>query len=79
MNPRNMIYLNPGVYQMLESELVNLVHRIVKERCERQDLELKAAASGVPQRLYDTLSAFSNQESLPASFDDGCRRASIFL
>ena len=46
---------------MLESELVNLVHRIVKERCERQDLELKAAASGVPQRLYDTLSAFSNQ------------------
>ena len=46
---------------MLPSELVNLVQEVVGRRCERQNIELKRASQGTPERLYDTLSSFSNQ------------------
>ena len=46
---------------MLPVELEQLVRDIVRQRCERQNIELKRAARGTPERLYDTLSSFSNQ------------------
>lgn len=46
---------------MLPVELEQLVRDIIRQRCERQNIELKRAAKGTPERLYDTLSSFSNQ------------------
>lgn len=48
---------------MIESELMELIQKIQLMKCETQVLELKAAHSGCPKRLYDTLSSFSNQDS----------------
>lgn len=48
---------------MLESELQNLVASIREAKCEGQRIEVKAARNGAPARLYDTLSAFSNQDA----------------
>ena len=47
---------------MLTEELLDLIEQIRNSKCERQNIELKAAHSGCPQRLYDTLSSFSNQD-----------------
>ena len=47
---------------MLAEELKLLVDDVVNFRCELNSIELKAAAGGTPQRLYNTLSSFSNQE-----------------
>lgn len=41
-------------------ELQQIVQHVLESRCETQTLEIKAAAEGTP-RVYDTLSAFSNQ------------------
>ncbi len=46
---------------MLEEELVQLVNKIISEKCEKQHIELKKASGGTPSKLYDTLSSFSNQ------------------
>jgi ATP-dependent DNA helicase RecG len=46
---------------MLESELIRLVKKITTEKCEKQNLELKKASNGTPEKLYSTLSSFSNQ------------------
>lgn len=47
---------------MLETELLDLVHRIAKEKkFEDNRIELKAARDGIP-KVYDTLSSFSNQD-----------------
>lgn len=46
---------------MLPVELEALVREVVSQKCERQNLELKRAGQGTPERLYDTLSSFSNQ------------------
>ena len=46
---------------MLAEELVKLVSDIINLKCERQNIELKKAAGGTPERLYNTLSSFSNQ------------------
>ncbi len=46
---------------MLEEELVQLVKKIISEKCEKQYIELKKASGGTPTKLYDTLSSFSNQ------------------
>lgn len=46
---------------MLEEELVQLVKKIISQKCEKQHIELKKASGGTPSRLYDTLSSFSNQ------------------
>ena len=50
------------VSKMLANELRELVGRIQKQKSEEQTIELKAANKGTPQRLYDTLSSFSNQD-----------------
>ncbi|HZK70247.1 MAG TPA: ATP-binding protein [Clostridia bacterium] len=47
---------------MLADELIVLVKDIQRNKCEKQNLELKKAAEGCPQRLYNTLSSFSNQD-----------------
>ena len=47
---------------MTETELLEKLRYIRKTRCETRTLEIKAAASGCPKRLYDTLSSFSNQD-----------------
>lgn len=47
---------------MIESELQELVRKIQFMKCETQVIELKAAHKGCPKKLYDSLSAFSNQD-----------------
>lgn len=46
---------------MLPEELIDLAENIIKNKCESQHIELKTAAGGTPERLYDTLSSFTNQ------------------
>ncbi len=46
---------------MLPEELISLVSDILNLKCEKQNIELKKASGGTPQRLYNTLSSFSNQ------------------
>ena len=48
---------------MLAEELLELVARTTRQKCESQVLEVKAAHVDCPKRLYDTLSSFSNQDS----------------
>lgn len=48
---------------MLTQELIQLVERIMRLKAEGQTIEVKAANKGCPQRLYDTLSSFSNQDA----------------
>lgn len=48
---------------MIELELAELIKRVWEMKAEGQTLEIKAAHQGCPRRLYDTLSAFSNQDS----------------
>lgn len=45
---------------MLEGDLVELINKIQRIKCEGQRLELKSAYKGCP-KIYDTLSSFSNQ------------------
>ena len=46
---------------MLEQELIELIKTISEKKREGQHLEIKKAAKGTPEHLYDTLSSFSNQ------------------
>lgn len=46
---------------MLPDELLTIINDVISKRCEMQDIELKKASGGAPQRLYDTLSSFANQ------------------
>ena len=46
---------------MLPEELIKLVYDIKDKKCEMQNIELKKATGGTPQKLYNTLSSFSNQ------------------
>lgn len=46
---------------MLEEEFRNLLEKIQGRKCEEQTLAVKAANKGCPERLYDTFSAFANQ------------------
>lgn len=48
---------------MLKQELIQLANDISRIKAEGQSIEVKAAHKGCPQRLYDTLSSFSNQDS----------------
>ncbi|MDR2356311.1 MAG: putative DNA binding domain-containing protein [Clostridiales Family XIII bacterium] len=43
--------------------MYRLIRTVRAQRCETQTIEVKAAQQGCPSRLYDTLSAFSNQDS----------------
>lgn len=47
---------------MTRDELLDIVDQIQKTKCETRTLEIKAAHTGCPKRLYDTLSSFSNQD-----------------
>jgi ATP-dependent DNA helicase RecG len=46
---------------MLSEELVKVVYDVIDKKCEMQNIELKKAMGGAPQKLYNTLSSFSNQ------------------
>lgn len=46
---------------MTDTELKNLVKKIQSFQAEFQTIEVKRAEGGVPEKLFDTLSAFSNQ------------------
>lgn len=46
---------------MLESELIELIYKIRFQKCESNYIEIKSAKMGCP-RLFDTFSAFSNQQ-----------------
>lgn len=47
---------------MTETDLNELIEIIENQKAETRNIELKAANGGCPKRLYDTLSAFSNQD-----------------
>ena len=47
---------------MIEKELYSLLETIQRRGCEGQTMEVKSAHKGCPEKLYDTLSAFSNQD-----------------
>lgn len=47
---------------MTTEELLEKLELIQKMKCETSTLEIKSAEQGCPQRLYDTLSSFSNQD-----------------
>lgn len=47
---------------MNEADLKLIVDKIQKSQAEFQTVEVKRAQNGVPERLYDTLSSFSNQD-----------------
>ena len=48
---------------MIEVELLELIEKVKAMKTEFQTIECKTAKEGCPKRLYDTLSAFSNQDS----------------
>lgn len=48
---------------MLTEELIELANKVCKQKAEEQTIELKAAHTDCPKKLYDTLSGFSNQDS----------------
>ena len=48
---------------MVEQELRALIQQIQTRGCEEQTTEVKAAHGGCPEKLYDTISSFSNQNS----------------
>ena len=47
---------------MTPEELLDKLNEIQVLKSESKVLEIKAASQGCPQRLYDTLSSFSNQD-----------------
>lgn len=47
---------------MNDLEIRNLVSYIKNNRCETNTLELKSALHGSPEKIYDSLSSFSNQD-----------------
>lgn len=48
---------------MVEKELHDLILSIQTRSCEEQITEVKSAHNGCPEKLYDTISAFSNQDN----------------
>ncbi len=48
---------------MVESELKELISKIQERQCEEQIIEVKSAHGGCTEKLYDTFSSFSNQNS----------------
>ena len=47
---------------MTSEELNEKLNELQKQKCESQTLELKKAGDDCPKHLYDTLSAFANQD-----------------
>ena len=48
---------------MIEKELFDLIDQVQSQQCEAQTTEVKSAHMGCPEKLYDTISSFSNQSS----------------
>lgn len=48
---------------MTERELFELIETVLQRHCEEQVTEVKSAHLGCPKKLYDIISAFSNQDS----------------
>ncbi|MBR1690801.1 MAG: putative DNA binding domain-containing protein [Oscillibacter sp.] len=48
---------------MVEAELKKLISQVESRKSEEQVAEVKSAHEGCPEKLYDTISAFSNQNS----------------
>lgn len=46
---------------MTNENLQNLIQTVINNKFETQHIEIKTAYDRVPKKLYDTLSAFSNQ------------------
>lgn len=46
---------------MVAEELRELIQQIQERGCEEQSIEVKAAHIDCPKKLYDTISAFANQ------------------
>lgn len=51
-----------GDMTMQTEELLRLMGKIKELKSESNNIELKAAFKGCPEKLYDTLSSFSNQD-----------------
>lgn len=47
---------------MIKEELLGLIDKVTTSRAEFQNIELKAAKKGCPEKLYDSLSSFSNND-----------------
>ena len=47
---------------MYEQDLKKLIEKVKKSKAEFQNVELKRCKNGVTEKLYDTLSSFSNQD-----------------
>lgn len=47
---------------MRDYEILEIIKKIQAVKAESQTLEVKAAREGPPEKLYDTLSSFSNQD-----------------
>ena len=54
---------------MLENELIALIEQSISLKCETPNIEYKTAKNGCPDRLYDTLSSFSNTTGATIIFD----------
>lgn len=48
---------------MLQDELEDIIHTICSFQAESQTIEVKCAHEGCPKKLFDTISAFANQDS----------------
>ena len=48
---------------MTDTELLSLIDVIQTSKAEFQTVEVKRAEKSAPDKLYDTLSSFSNQNS----------------
>ncbi len=46
---------------MTRDELKQLIKEVQQQQCELDDIEVKSASSGTPQKLYQPLSAFANR------------------
>ena len=47
---------------MTREELLNLIDKVANSRAEFQNIEIKASRKGCPEKLYDSLSSFSNND-----------------
>ena len=47
---------------MYEQDLKDLIEKVKKSKAEFQTVELKKCKREVPERIFDTLSSFSNQD-----------------
>ncbi len=58
----NILYNENEVMHMMPEQVKELARKVMKQKAEAQDIEVKSAHQGCPKRLYDTLSSFSNQD-----------------